>query len=114
YFAGWPSVAMSISPARAPPAFWSVRRAARPIVALARLPGPKALEPLFIPIAEAMGPLTMTHTVAEPVVVAMPSRLNSGAVIASTAAPTTGRYAGAQPASTALIATSRHVTSAYA
>ena len=52
----------------------------------------------------------MTQTVAEPVVVAMPSRLNSGEAMASTAAPTTGRDAFVQPAITALIAMSRHVT----
>ena len=51
YLPGWPSVAMSISPGRAPPTFCNVRRTARPMVALARLPGPNAFAAAFMPIS---------------------------------------------------------------
>ena len=42
YLPGWPSDDPSISPVRAPNTFMATRRTARPIVALARLPGPRA------------------------------------------------------------------------
>ena len=63
---------------------------ARPIVALARLPGPKALAPPFMPIARATGPFTTTSGAAMCVVACTPLRLNSGSVSASSAARTTG------------------------
>ena len=67
---------VDLAGARAAARSGEVRRTARPIVAFARLPGPNAFAPPFMPISRAIGPFTMTHTVAEPVVVAMPSRLN--------------------------------------
>ncbi len=50
----------SISPGRAPPMLRTIRLRARPMLALARLPGPKALNPLFIPIRLVTGPFTTT------------------------------------------------------
>jgi hypothetical protein len=112
YLAGWPRVAMSISPGFAPPTFWSTRRTARPMVALARLPGPKAFACGFIPMRIAPGPFTITRVAAEPVVVEMPTRLKSPSARPSTAAATKPRYSGLHPAITALMARSRQVTGA--
>src|SRR5213595_1336241 len=56
YLPGWPRVARSSRPGRAPPTFWRVRRTARPITALARWPWPSALAPALIPSrANALG-----------------------------------------------------------
>ena len=52
-----------------------------------------------------IGPLTMTTGPTGMVVASSPCALNSSVHAASTAASTTGRYSGLQPASTALIAT---------
>src|SRR3989304_1502098 len=49
---------MEISRGRAPPRFIRMRRRARPMVALARNPGPKTPKPAFSPIRDRMGPLT--------------------------------------------------------
>src|SRR3989304_1246996 len=48
---------MEISRGRAPPRFIRMRRRARPMVALARNPGPKTPKPAFSPIRDRMGPL---------------------------------------------------------
>ena len=66
--------------------------------------GPKQPEPPWMPAARAGGPLTSTNTAQGWVVALMPSRLNGGCAIASTAASTTGKCCGRQPAMTALIA----------
>ena len=100
YFAGWPMVAMSPTSGRAPPIFVSTSRRARPMQALARLPGPRQLVPAFMPSASAMGPRTSTAAVGVPVVVWMPSRLNFSSNVASAASRTTGNSAGRQPAIT--------------
>src|SRR6185369_12909880 len=96
------------------PMLRNARFTARPIAAFARLPGPSTLPSTFMPSSATMGPLTITIGHADPVVVATPIRLNSGAASALTAAPTTGRYAGRQPAITALIAMSRQVAASNA
>src|SRR6267143_5325670 len=59
----------------------------------------------FTSSARRTGPLTMTSGVTASVVPDTPTRAKSGSQIASTAASTTGRYSGRQPAITALTAT---------
>ena len=76
YFAGEPCVARSVSPGSAPPTFIIISRRARPMVALARLPGPKQPAPLFMPICSASSPWTITSSAHGCVVVCMPKRLN--------------------------------------
>src|SRR5205085_1955767 len=76
----------------------------RPIVALARLPEPKALAPGFMPTARATGPFTTRSGAAICVVACTPFRLKAGCASASNAARTTGAYSGLQPAITRLIA----------
>ena len=78
---------------------------ARPIVALARLPWPSTLTPLFMPIARRDRPVDDDTGPLKQVVASRPCMLNSSVQAASTAASTTGRYSGRQPAITALIAT---------
>src|SRR5215472_7935556 len=101
---------LDTSPGRAPPAFAMSKRRARPILALARQPGPRAPRPALSPACSAAGPLTMANGVDGPVVVAMPLRLKSGTQTARTRAVSTGRYAGRQPAMTAFAARTRLVT----
>ena len=60
------------------------------MVALARLPGPKALAPPFMPIARAAGPFTITRGAAMWVVACTPFRLKAGSHSASIAARSTG------------------------
>ena len=82
----------------------------RPIVALARTPGPKRL-PLPLSSRRApIGPLTITISAEPPVLVAGPCSMNAGSPMASSAAPTTGKYSGRHPAMTALIAAFSAVT----
>src|SRR5687768_12293967 len=108
YFPGWPIVAMSVGPARAPPIRASASATARPTQALAGEPGPRP--PAGVkPRAEQ--PCTSTATAGDAVVAAMPSRLNPGSSAARTAATTTGSSAGRHPASTAYQATARTVSS---
>ena len=64
----------------------------------------------FIPISAAIGPLTTAHSAAPPVLVSTVCRLNAASNIASSAATTTGKYSGLQPAITALIAAFSSVT----
>ena len=90
YLPGWPSVLLSRPPGTPPPTLSSTRRIALPIVALARLPGPKRLQPAFIPTACRIGPLTMTSGAAMCVVACMPFRLKCGLHIATSADRTTG------------------------
>ena len=52
--------------------FIMVRRTARPIVALARVPWPNALLPEFTPMRRAMGPLTIKTMAEPPVLLAGP------------------------------------------
>src|SRR5262245_59489356 len=87
-----------------------ISRMARPIVAFARLPEPKALAPPFMPISRAIGPLTITNGEAMWVVACTPLRLNGWSVRASMAARTTGAYSGLQPAMTMLMARTSRVS----
>jgi hypothetical protein len=100
YLPGWPIVAMSPVSERAPPMLRMQSCRARPMPALARLPGPRQLVPALTPSWRAIGPWTQSATQALPVVVAMPSRLKSGSSVASAAASTTGSSAGRAPAIT--------------
>src|SRR5690606_21220958 len=59
----------------------------------------------FMPIASATGPLTTRSGATFSSVVCTPRRLKSGSAMARTAASTTGRYSGRQPAITAFAAT---------
>ena len=110
YLPAWPSAALSSSPGTAPVAFICIRRMALPMVALARLPGPKTLTPEFMPISRATGPLTTTRMAAPIVLTEMACRLNWGSVMALTTATTTGKCSGRQPAMTALMAAFSAVT----
>ena len=105
YLPGLPKVARSMAPGRPPPTLRTMSCSARPIVALARLPWPSALTPLFMPIALAAGPLMMTSGPEKCVVQSRPCSTNSGSSAASSTPSTTGMYSGLQPAITALIAT---------
>ena len=101
---GWPRVARSSLPGRAPPTFWSVSLSARPMAALARVPCPKTLPPALMPRRPAIGPLTMMSGEQGWVVVCTACKLKDGSATASTAASTTGRCSGSAPAITALAA----------
>src|SRR5438876_609215 len=57
YLPGLPKVARSMAPGMPPPTLRTISCRARPMVALARLPWPNALTPLFMPIRRATGPL---------------------------------------------------------
>src|SRR5882724_10824896 len=95
---------MLMAPGRAPPILTQQRRRARPIVAFARQPGPKTPAPELMSSAPRIGPFTITSGATASVVPDTPSRQNRSSQTASTAASTTGRYSGRQPAITALTA----------
>jgi hypothetical protein len=67
-------------------------------------PGPKQAASPFISNSAAMGPLIIMTWAAPPVVAAFPPKLKSLSNDAFTAATTTGKYSGLQPAITALMA----------
>ncbi len=96
---------MEVSPAFAPPRLIITRRTARPMVALARCPGPNTPNEQLSAIRSRIGPCTTINGAEKWVDVATPCRLKAGSVTAWTAASTTGRYSGRQPAITALTAT---------
>src|SRR3954469_19936935 len=108
---GCPSVDRSSRPGAPPPVSVTTSLSARPIVRFAREPGPSTPIPLLTPIASRIGPLTITSCPAGWVVTAWPLRLNAGSSAAATAARTTGKYSGRQPASTAHAATRSSVAS---
>ena len=89
----------------APVTLIMTRRMARPMVALARWPGPNTLTPEFRARSFVAGPLTTASTAAPIVLTVMACRLNWGSHIASTAARTVGKYSGKHPAITAFMAT---------
>ena len=88
--AGVPWVARSPRPGVAPAIFSCTNRTARPIVALDGNAGPKQPDPPCIPAARAAGPDARMNTAHGCVVALIPSRLNGGCEIASTAASTIG------------------------
>jgi transposase InsO family protein len=75
------------------------------MVALARQPGPNTPAPELMSSLARIGPFTITSGATASVVPETPSRQKRSSHIASTAATTTGRYSGRQPAITALTAT---------
>ena len=81
----------SNKPGTAAQAFIRIRRMARPMVALALLPGPNRFPLEFIPIWLIMGPFTITSMAAPPRLDDGPTRLNFGSSIALLAASTTGK-----------------------
>ncbi len=105
-------MARSTPPGRPPPTLRMTSCKARPIVALARLPWPRALMPEFIPRSRTTAPLTISTGPTKCVVASTPWMLNSSVQAASTAARITGMNSGRQPAMTALIATFSTVQSA--
>ena len=109
--AGVPWVARSPRPGVAPATLSWTSRTARPMVALEGKVGPKQPEPPWIPADRAAGPEARMNTAQGWVVALMPSRLNGGCEIASTAARTTGNCCGRHPAMTALMATACTVAS---
>src|SRR5690606_2641871 len=82
---------------------------ARPTVAFATQPGPKVPWPALKPSRSTASPWTITSGATGPVVAWTPARFASGRHIARTAARTTGKTSGGQPAISALIATTRSV-----
>src|SRR2546427_540308 len=95
---------MLMTPGRAPPRLAQISGRARPMVALARVPGPRAPAAQLSSIVTRAGPLTMKMGATASVVPEIPTRSNASSHIARTAATTTGMYSGRQPAITALIA----------
>src|SRR5437763_1765525 len=95
---------MLTTPGIAPPTLTQTRRSARPIVALARQPGPKTPAPQLSSSLARRGPFTTTSGAGALVVAETPCRSKASSHTASTAATTTGRYSGRQPAITALTA----------
>src|SRR5215471_3651057 len=104
YRPGWPKVDIDVSPGLTPPILIITSRRARPIVALARKPGPKTPNEQLSPIRGRIGPLTRMRGAEKCVDVDIPWRLKAGSHAASTAASTTERYSGRHPAMTALTA----------
>src|SRR2546426_257781 len=94
---------MLTTPGRAPPTLTQTRRSARPMVALARQPGPKRPAPQLMSRARRIGPFTTMSGAGALVVADTPCRSNASSHTASTAASTTGRYSGRQPATLALL-----------
>src|SRR5947208_825562 len=90
--------------AEAPPTLATISRRARPIVALARQPGPNTPAAQLMSSALRAGPLTMKSGEWKLVVADTPWRSKASSHMASTPAMTTGRYSGRQPAMTALTA----------
>src|SRR3990172_2189929 len=96
---------MLTTPGVAPPTLTHTSRSARPIVAFARQPGPKTPAPQLTSSATRTGPLITTSGAGALVVADTPCRSKASSHTASTAASTTGRYSGRQPAITAFTAT---------
>ena len=111
YLPGFPWVDLSATPGTVRKTFSSVSRTVRPMVALARFPGPKRFAPAFMPMSSTTGPLTMSRCPEPPVLTVLAWKLNASRSIASKAATMTGKYSGRQPAITALIAAARMVSS---
>src|SRR5437868_11568814 len=109
YFAGPPCVDASPGPGTAPATCSRIKRSARPVVALARLPGPNAPSPLLYPARSAISPCTIINGATGCVVALTPRRLSFFSPRARVAATSTGMYSGRQPASAALTATMRRV-----
>ena len=110
--AGLPSVDMSETPGRPPPTFIIISRIVLPIAALARCPGPNAPQPDTTPQTARAGPFTINSGVIGCVVTCDSVRSKRGSQMAWTAATTTGKCSGRQPAITAFAATISTVAAA--
>jgi hypothetical protein len=113
YLAGVPWVAWSSSCGRRPNALIAPSRIARPMVALARKPEPNTLPLLFRPSRSRTGPLTIRNGAVPVVDCQMARPTYPSATSDSHAASTTGKYSGRHPASAALMAASRTVSSRF-
>ena len=91
YLPGLPNTARSTPPGMPPPTLRITSCSARPIVALARLPWPSALPPLFMPMRFAIGPLTMMTGPENHSVASRPCMENRGSSAVSITASTTGK-----------------------
>ncbi len=83
YLPGLPWVDLSEMPGSIWKTLRRIRRVARPMVELARLPGPNRLTSAFMPISSTMGPLTTSSGAEPPVLAVEPWKLNSVRFIAS-------------------------------
>ena len=101
---GWPWVDLSEMPGTIRKTFIRMRRTARPMVALARLPGPNRFTSAFMAMSSVTGPLTTSSGAEPPVEAVEPWKLKPGSFMASKAATSTGKYSGRQPAMTAFTA----------
>src|SRR5262249_58002451 len=99
-----PSPPSETAPPYPPPILFIASLSARPMVALARQPGPSAPKLALISSSAAARPLTISRGVTFSSVVWTPRRLKTGSTIASTAAITSNRCSGRHPAITALTA----------
>ena len=99
-------------PGLPPPTLRITNCSARPMVELARLPWPSAFLSVFMPMRRRIGPFTITIGPENHSVHSRPCILNVSVHAASTAASTTGKYSGLQPAMTAFTATFSTVHSA--
>src|SRR5258706_15829750 len=109
YFPGCPRLERSRS-SLAPTRLISIRRTARPIVAFARFPGPKALVPDLMPIRFTIGPFTITKGAPPLVDAAHMLTSYSGLTRHSQTDKTIGNASGGHPAMTAFVATCSAVT----
>ena len=82
---------MSDSPGRAPPMLIIASLKARPMLALARCPGPIKPKPLASPQASRAGPLTIRSGARQCVVDCISAKSNVGWQTARQAASTTGK-----------------------
>src|SRR5215472_2644259 len=101
---GCPRVERSRRPGAPPSTLMMSSLSMRPMLALARLPLPRALWVAFIPISRRTGPLTTANGALPPVLAEQPCNPNSAAHTARTSATTTRMYSGRQPAMTAAMA----------
>ena len=97
YFPDQPWVDLSSTPGRQSRQFSSTSRSDRPMVALARNPGPKRFAFALRPRRSRIGPLTITISAAPPVLVAGPWSMKAGSPIACSAAPDDRKVLGPAP-----------------
>ena len=94
YRPGKPITALETWPGTRPAMLSMIRLIARPMVALARQPGPSRPQPSLMSSCLRTGPLTMSIGEVQLVVTFMAPISNFGSASASTAATTTGKYEG--------------------
>src|SRR5262249_5824972 len=97
YRPGWPNVDIEISPARVPPRFTMTSRRARPIVALARAPGPNTPAAQLMPEAGGPGPWSVVRGGARVGVPDRPRGVNPGSAPPSPPREPQGKVLGPAP-----------------